>query len=137
MICGTQNLKIPDDLKRVLQADTNITWILLKNQASVWPIQIVGNKFGIGWEQFCIENHLISGYQVILASETKCIFEVLIFNKECIGVFNMYSNENALPAPLYLFPGKFSLTFPLRHFKFVYQHLSLSSFLSHNCNSGA
>ncbi|KAI8530645.1 hypothetical protein RHMOL_Rhmol11G0075700 [Rhododendron molle] len=41
---------------------------------------------------------------MILASETTCIFEVLIFNKEHISVFNMYSNQNALPAPFYHLP---------------------------------
>lgn len=121
MICDTQNLRIPEELRRVLQEDGNITWILLKNQARVWPIQIMGNRFGIGWEEFCIENHLIKGYQIILASETKCIFEILIFNNEHIGVFSMYSNQNALPAPFYHLPGTFLITYSLQHFKIVYE----------------
>ncbi|KAI8561066.1 hypothetical protein RHMOL_Rhmol04G0307500 [Rhododendron molle] len=100
-----QNLSIPDTLREVLQADGNITWILLKNQARVWPVQIVHRRFGVGWEEFCIQNNLMNGYQIVLTSETTCIFEVLIFNKEHTSVFNEYSNQNALPAPFYHLPA--------------------------------
>ncbi|KAI8534210.1 hypothetical protein RHMOL_Rhmol10G0071400 [Rhododendron molle] len=100
-----QNLSIPDTLREVLQADDNITWILLKNQARVWPVQIVHRRFGVGWEEFCIQNNLMNGYQIVLTSETTCIFEVLIFDKEHTSVFNAYSNQNALPAPFYHLPA--------------------------------
>ncbi|KAG5565494.1 hypothetical protein RHGRI_001400 [Rhododendron griersonianum] len=92
-------------LRGVLQADDNITWILLKNQARVWPIQIVNDRFGVGWTKFFVENHLMDGYQIVLASETTCIFEVLIFNKEHTAIFNAYSNQNDLPAPFYHLPA--------------------------------
>ncbi|KAG5532359.1 hypothetical protein RHGRI_026851 [Rhododendron griersonianum] len=99
------NLAIPETLRRVLQADNNITWILFKNQARVWPVQIVNHRFGVGWTDFFVDNQLMDGYQIVLASETMCIFEVLIFNKEHTAIFNTYSNQNDLPAPFYHLPA--------------------------------
>ncbi|KAI8532141.1 hypothetical protein RHMOL_Rhmol11G0190500 [Rhododendron molle] len=97
--------RLENTLREVLEADDNITWILLKNQARVWPVKIVDHRFGVGWEEFCIQNYLMNGYQIVLTSETTCIFEVLIFNKEHTSVFSAYSNQNALPAPFYHLPA--------------------------------
>ncbi|KAH7852913.1 hypothetical protein Vadar_030874 [Vaccinium darrowii] len=72
---------MPAGLEDLFEVYNRNVWVLFKSGAQVWPVQIVDNHFEAGWDNFCRDHRLRPGFKLVLGSERKWIFDVIILNE--------------------------------------------------------
>ncbi|KAI8534344.1 hypothetical protein RHMOL_Rhmol10G0082700 [Rhododendron molle] len=86
--------RLPLGLRRYFLASASAAWILVLHGYRIWPVQIVDQRFGDGWNEFRAAHQLKPGFKVIFACERKWIFHTVILDENDREVRFHWSGPN-------------------------------------------
>lgn len=86
--------RLPVGLRRHFLPSGPPTWILVVHGYRIWPIEVIDQRFGDGWDKFRAVHQLKADFKVIFACERKWIFHTVILDENDHEVRFHWSCQN-------------------------------------------
>ncbi|KAG5565709.1 hypothetical protein RHGRI_001579 [Rhododendron griersonianum] len=86
--------RLPVGLRRHFLPSGPPMWILVVHGYRIWPIEVIDQRFGDGWDKFRAVHQLKADFKVIFACERKWIFHTVILDENDREVWFHWSGQN-------------------------------------------